>query len=133
MAGSGHHSCMKLSLLVCLAALLGLLAITASAADVNGKWTAQVPGRGGQTREVTFNFKADGDTLTGSMSTPMGDQQISDGKVSGDQISFVMKMNFQGNEVKMNYKGAVSGNEIKFTREVEGRGSSEFTAKRSTT
>ena len=30
------------------------------AADVTGKWTAQVPGRGGQTREQTFNLKAEG-------------------------------------------------------------------------
>lgn len=106
--------------------------MAALAADVNGKWVAQVPGRGGQTREVTFNFKADGSTLTGTVTTPRGDNPISDGKVEGDNISFTQTLEFGGNEVKLLYKGTVSGDEIKFTRSREGgQGrTQEFTAKR---
>jgi hypothetical protein len=102
------------------------------AADVNGKWTAQVPGRDGQTREMTFTFKAEGEKLTGSMSGPRGDSEISDGKISGDQISFTVKVNFQGNERKFLYKGTVSGDEMKVTRTVEGGNMppQEFTAKK---
>ena len=102
------------------------------AADVSGKWTAQVPGRGGQTREQTFNFKVDGEKLTGTISGMQGDIPISDGKVKGDDISFIVTMSFGGNEVKMNYKGKVSGDEIKFTRTREGseQPPQEFTAKR---
>jgi hypothetical protein len=109
-----------------------LLAISALAADVNGKWTAQVPGRGGQTREVTFNFKADGGALTGTVSGPQGDLDISDGKIDGDQISFTQTLEFNGNSIKFLYKGTVSGDEIKFTRTREGGEgrSQEFTAKR---
>jgi hypothetical protein len=112
--------------------LSGLLALTALAADVNGKWVAQVPGRGGQTREVTFNFKADGNTLTGTVTTPRGDSEISDGKIEGDTISFSQNLEFGGNQVKLLYKGTVSGDEIKFTRSREGgQGrTQEFTAKR---
>ena len=109
-----------------------MLALTALAADVTGKWTAQVPGRGGQTREATFNFKADGNTLTGTVSGRMGDTPISDGKIDGDQISFTQTMEFGGNSVKLIYKGTVSGDAIKFTRTRdggEGQGQ-EFTAKR---
>jgi hypothetical protein len=101
------------------------------AADVSGKWIAQVPTRGGQTRETVFNFKTDGEKLTGTVSGPQGDIAISDGKVSGDEISFTVTANFGGNEVKLNYKGKVSGDEIKFTRTREGaQQSQEFTAKR---
>ena len=50
-----------------LTALLGIFALAASAADVTGKWTAQVPGRGGNTAETTFVFKVDGAKLTGTM------------------------------------------------------------------
>jgi hypothetical protein len=112
--------------------LCGLLALTALAADITGKWTAQVPGRGGQTREATFNFKVDGNTLTGTVSSPRGDMPISDGQINGDQISFNQTMEFNGNTMKIVYKGTVSGDEIKFTRMRdggEGRGQ-EFTAKR---
>jgi hypothetical protein len=102
------------------------------AADVNGKWTAQVPGRDGQTRELTFTFKAEGEKLTGSMSGQQGDSEITDGRISGDQISFTVKINIQGNERKFLYKGTVSGDEMKVTRTIEGgnRPPQEFTAKR---
>jgi len=109
-----------------------ILAVAALAADVTGKWVAQVPGRDGQVREVTFNFKVEGDKLTGTMSTRMGETPISDGKVSGDEISFTVTLSFGGNEVRMNYKGKVEGDQIRFTREVEGRPPQEFVAKRAT-
>ena len=102
------------------------------AADVDGKWTAQVPGRGGQTRETTFTFKAEGEKLTGTVSGMQGDNPISDGKISGDDISFTLKLNFQGNEITFLYKGKVSGDEIKMTRSRQGgdQPGQEFTAKK---
>src|SRR5215475_2432557 len=104
----------------------------AFAADVNGKWTAQVPGRGGQTREQTFTFKVEGDKLTGTVSGMQGDNPISDGKISGDEISFTVKISFNGNDVTLLYKGKVSGDEIKMTRSRSGgdQPGQEFTAKR---
>ena len=109
-----------------------LAAVAAFAADVSGKWVAQVPGRNGQTREVTFNLKADGGSLTGTVSGRGGDNPIADGKIDGDNISFTQTLEFNGNSVKLLYKGKISGDEIKFTRQRdggEGRGA-EFTAKR---
>ena len=104
------------------------------AADINGKWTAEVPGRGGQAQETTFTFKVEGDKLTGTMSGRQGDTQIADGKVSGDEISFTVTRERQGATIKQLYKGKVAGDEIKFTRSVEGgqgdRPAAEFTAKR---
>ena len=100
-----------------------VLALVASAwaADLTGKWVAQVQGRQG-TVENTFNFKVDGTTLTGTMTTPQGETAISEGKVNGDEISFVIVRSFGGNEMKFLYKGKVSGDEIKFTREIQGGG-----------
>jgi len=122
----------KLSLLVAGLALALITVVQAAGADVSGKWTAQVPGRNGQTREQTFTLKADGEKLTGSVSGMQGNQMdISDGKVSGNDISFNVTMNFNGNEMKMSYKGVLSGDEIKFTRSREGSDQKqEFTAKR---
>ena len=110
-----------------------VLVAAASAADVTGKWVAQVPGRGGETREAVFNLKAAGDQLTGTVTSPRGEQQISEGKVDGDTISFTVVVEFNGNSMKFFYKGKVTGDEIKFTREREGgpEGPREFTAKRS--
>lgn len=111
-----------------------LLAAVTWAADVTGKWTAEVPGRGGNTRPVTMNLKADGDNLTGTISGPRGQTDISEGKVNGDEISFSVSLEFQGNPVKVNYTGKVSGDEIRFHMQREG-GQGEgrdFTAKRAT-
>jgi hypothetical protein len=101
------------------------------AADVTGKWTAQVPGRGGQTRETIFTFKVAGTALTGTVSGRQADTAISDGKVAGDDISFVVKMSMGGNDVVVNYKGKIAGDEIKFTSTRQGADQAqEFTAKR---
>ena len=108
--------------LATLGFLLGLLTLTALAADFSGKWVAQMPGRDGQTHESTFTFKADGETLTGTISGPRGDMEISDGKISGDQISFSQTMEFNGNTMKILYKGTISGDQITFTRTREGGG-----------
>lgn len=120
----------RITLGLCFLGLIG--AAVAQAADVSGKWVAQVPGRGGETREATFTFKQDGATLTGTVSGRQGDTPIADGKVEGDSISFTVTRNFNGNEVKLLYKGAVSANEIKFTQQREGGEPREFTAKRPT-
>jgi len=110
---------------------LFVAAVAVFAADVNGKWVAQVPGRGGETRESTFTFKADGNQLTGSVTTPRGEAPISDGKIDGDNISFSQVMEFGGNQVKLNFKGKIEGDQIKFTRQREGGDRvQEFTAKK---
>ena len=107
-------------------------AALAWAADVNGKWVAQVPGRDGTPRETTFTFKVEGGKLTGTVSGRQGDTAISEGKIDGDKISFVVVRNIQGNEVKQSYKGVVAGDEIKLTREggPGGGQAQEFVAKR---
>ena len=46
-----------------LSCFLLALSFVCAAADVTGKWVAQVPGREGQTRETTFDLKAAGDYL----------------------------------------------------------------------
>ena len=114
-----------------LCAVLGLFALTVWAADVTGKWVAQVPGRNGN-QEMTMNLKQEGTALTGTINGGRGgDQSISDGKVEGDSVSFVINLEFNGNKIAQNYKGTVSGDEIKFTREVAGRGNPvQFTAKK---
>ena len=116
-----------------LSACLVLAAISVAwAADLNGKWVAQVQGQNGQTRETTFNFKVEGSKLTGTVSGRQGDNPISDGTIKGDEVSFTVTASFNGNSVKLLYKGKVAGDELKLTRTREGgdQPAQEFTAKR---
>ena len=115
-----------------LALLMCILALTAWGADATGKWTAEMAGRNGNTRQVTMNLKVDGAKLTGTIGGARGDTDITDGKVDGDEISFSVVREFNGNQMKLNYKGKVTDNEIHFTVQREG-GEGEgrqFTAKR---
>lgn len=104
------------------------------AADVTGKWTAEMPGRGGGTMTMTMNLKAEGNTLTGTISGRRGETEISDGKMDGDNISFSVVREFNGNQFKQNYKGKVDGDTIHFTVTMEGGAgngqSHQFDAKR---
>jgi hypothetical protein len=97
--------------------LLALFAVTAVAADVSGKWVAQVPGRDGTPQEQTFTFKVSGGTVTGAVGSARGDQEITEGKISGDDLSFAVIRKFNDMEMRSNYKGKVSGAEIKFIME----------------
>ncbi len=108
---------------------LALGSVSALAADFNGKWTADVTTPRG-TQTLTFDFHVDGATLTGKVSTPRGDTDITNGKVDGDNISFDQVMNFNGNEFKISYTGKADGDTIKFTRQMGDRPAAEFVAKR---
>ena len=117
-------------------------AFTLLAADVSGKWTFEMAGRGGQSRQVTITLKQDGSTLTGSV-PGMGrggqggqETQITNGKVDGDHVTFEVHREFNGNEFVQKFDGTVSGDEmkLKITRQTQdGEQTSEVTAKRATT
>ncbi len=116
-----------------LLAVLALVCFTfvASAADATGKWTAEVPGRNGN-QTMTFNLKAEGAAVTGSVTTARGDAPISDGKVDGDTITFVQMIPGRdgGAGIKITYTGKVSADSIEFSRDA-GRGApTTFTAKK---
>ena len=118
-------------MMAAVAIAVAVLAVVVQAADVTGKWTGSVPTRDGGTREATFNFKQDGEKLTGTMTGPQGDIELKDGAVKGDDVSFNVALSFGGNDVKLIYKGKVAGDEIKFTRTREGADQKqEFTVKR---
>ena len=113
---------------------LALLLAVAIAADISGKWTGDMPGRGGDATATTFTFKVDGEKLTGSMTGPQGDIPFQEGKVAGNQISFSTTFDAGGNSIKILYKGTMSGDQMKMTREREGGGQPrEFTIKRTGT
>jgi hypothetical protein len=112
-----------------LLVLFALVAFSASAADINGTWKASLETPNG-TFETTFTFKADGAKLTGKVSSQMGESEISEGKIDGDDVSFNVVRNFQGNEFKLSYKGKMSGNEMKLTIAFPGRDPIEMTAKK---
>jgi hypothetical protein len=103
------------------------------AADVTGKWNAAFDSQVGPQKYV-FEFKAEGATLTGKAISTIGEatatSPITEGKINGNEISFVENLNYQGMELKISYKGTISGDEIKLSRMVGEQEGEKFTAKR---
>jgi len=92
-----------------ITALLAAGSSLALAADIDGKWTAQFQGRGGNTQTQTLTLKASGSTLTGSMEGGRGGAvDISNGTIDGDNVSFKVVREFNGNQFTQQYKGTLS-------------------------
>jgi hypothetical protein len=115
-----------------LLGLLGLLATLLFCADATGKWKGSFDA-GGTPREVTFDLKASGDALTGTVGGLLDKAaEIKDGKVQGANVSFWFMTEYQGNPIKLVCKGQLADDEIKFTMGLEdGQWSTEFVAKKS--
>ena len=118
-----------------LAAVFVLLRclVSAFAADITGKWTAVIKTPIGD-MNYTFDFKVEGEKLTGKAVMTMGGESsesvLTEGAVKGDEVTFVETLNAQGQELKCEYKGKISGNEIRGSRNVGSFGSEEFVASR---
>jgi hypothetical protein len=108
---------------------LAILLLVPALADVAGKWTAAIDTQIG-VQNYTYEFKVDGSNLTGWAKSQFGDTAITEGTVKGDEISFVENLDFQGQALRITYKGKVSGEEIKFTRQVGDVATEEFVATR---
>lgn len=97
--------------------VLFLGTVLSYAAEIDGKWKTTFAGPdGGEGMEIVFTFQADGEKLSGTVSTPMGEMQFENGKISGKEFSFDVDMN--GNAIK--HKGVIDGDTIKM--KVEGLG-----------
>ena len=120
---------------IALAALTLALAGSARGADetVAGKWKGQFDSQIGL-QKYTYEFKVDGTNLTGKAigEREMGTNEvaITDGTVSTNGISFVEPLKFGDNELRIEYTGKVSGDEIKFHRKVGDVAEEDFVAKR---
>jgi hypothetical protein len=110
-------------------AALAVLLLVPALADVTGKWTAAIDTQIG-IQNYTYDFKVDGDKLTGRAKSQFGDTAITEGTVKGEEISFVENLDFQGQPLRITYTGKVSGEEIKFTRKVGDIATEDFVAKR---
>ena len=103
-----------------LFALFAMLSFSCLAADVTGNWKGSTEGPNG-TIERTFSFKVDGTKLTGeTVSSFAGKSTITDGKVDGDKVSFMINVKIQDNELAVSYKGVVNGDNIKLVATIAG-------------
>jgi len=110
-------------------------------ADPSGDWTWTTPGRnGGSDRKMSLKLKVEGEKVTGTLSSPgqngeIVKSEIEDGKIKGDEVSFSVMREFNGNKRTMKYNGKITTDAIKGKTEFERNGetqSRDWEAKRAT-
>ena len=125
-------------------ALMIVLAALGFAADITGMWVAEnkmtTPNGDERTITITFDLKADGAKLTGTVLTVggMGKREptpveIQDGKIDGNKVSFMTVVQSQRGERKTRYEATIDGDQMTGTSAVEGAPEGrtmKFTAKK---
>ena len=74
---------------------------------INGKWKGLMQGPNGD-MELIYTFKTSGDSLAGSVTGPLGELTLKNGKVQGETFSFDISFN----EMQFTNKGTVKGDSI---------------------
>ena len=116
-----------------LTAMAVSVAAWAGGPDLNGKWNSEFDTQIGHLKYV-YDLKVDGDKVTGKALRDQEGQkaetEITDGKIKGDEVSFVEPLKFQDNTLKIEYKGKIAGDELKLHRKVGDFGETDIVAKR---
>ncbi len=81
--------------------------------DLNGRWL----GRVGTEYDFGLALKADGSKVTGTFYTPDGEGKISNGKISGNTLTFTCALN----ETAGPYKGTVAGDRLEISFSYQGK------------
>src|ERR1700728_519852 len=111
-----------------LPALAILLAQTVCAADFTGHWLSVRKTSDGQTHETSLWLKADGNRLSGYLTGRDESEPLSEGKITGNEISFVIVRDEFGKERRILYHGSVTGQtlHLQMTRQDGSQSDSTF-------
>jgi hypothetical protein len=96
--------------------------------DVTGTWELTVESPQG-TMTMTANYKQEGEALTGTHVSEMGEVPLK-GTVKGVDIVYTLTIDAQGQQFTITHTGKVDGDTITGTADLGGMGSMKWTAKR---
>jgi hypothetical protein len=103
------------------------VSVSALAANPTGTWKWSIPGRDGQSFELTLKLEVKDGKLAGTMLGVQRDQfqipdtPISDASFKNDVVAFTVTREFNGNKFVSKYEGKLEGDTIKGTSERPGR------------
>jgi hypothetical protein len=109
--------------------VVALIAPAAQAPNMTGKWVFDVQTEAGA-GSPTFEFKQDGEKLTGKYTGAFGSADLT-GTVKGNDVKFSFSADAGGQAVTSTYEGTLEGKDsIKGKLDIAGLGSGTFTGKR---
>lgn len=98
------------------------------ALNISGKWKATVSAPTGE-MELTMEIQQEETRVSGSISSDLGRMEISDGLLSGNELTFTVTATIMGENVEMTFSGIAEKDSMKGTISFMG-GSAEFRATR---
>ncbi len=123
----------KIPTISILALCAALTPTSLRAADISGQWRAAFDTQIGP-QKYLFTFKTTDGKLSAKGTAEVNDQkrevEFKDPKLEADTLTFVELFKYQDNEVRIEYTGKVSDNEISFHRKVADFATEDFVAKR---
>ena len=81
-------------------------------------------------QEASLTFITNGDKLNGAMVSALGNADFSGGTIRGDEVMWSMEINSPMGNVKLDFKGEVTGNDISGEVKAGDFGSSPFKGKK---
>jgi hypothetical protein len=102
-------------------------AVAAQSPNVVGSWDITIDSPQGQNKALLI-IKKDGDKLNGAMKSARGERPIESVALTGNDITFVMKANIQGQDMVFTYKGKVDQDSMKGDADFGGFASGTWSA-----
>jgi len=97
---------------------------------VDGNYTIEMDSPVG-VRTSNLILKTDGNFLTGTVSDEQGEHTLEDGTVSGNEFSFNLRVSTPMGDIKLSFKGSISGNAVSGNVQIGDFGSFAFKGNRS--
>jgi hypothetical protein len=94
---------------------MGSSAAPAGNVSFDGRWTGSTEIQGFGTIPMGYNFKSEGNKLTGTSDGQNGPIPIANGKIDGNKIKFNVTLNFGGQNIVVNYTGVLTDDKLKLT------------------
>jgi hypothetical protein len=96
---------------------------------VSGEWDVTIQSAQG-TNNVRMTLKQDGEKLSGTMKSPMGEVPFQDGTLTGSDLKFAFSVPIQGQPLEITMTGKVEGSSITGKAQFGSFGEGDWTAKR---
>jgi hypothetical protein len=115
--------------IVFAAALLLSAADARAQTTVTGDWDVTIQSMQG-TNSVRVTFKQDGEKLSGTLRSPMGELPFEGGTLVGNDLKFAFSIPVQGQPLEITMTGKVEGESIAGKAQFGGFGEGDWTAKK---
>ena len=101
----------------------------AGGVDPSGEWSLTVDTPGGE-QTARLSIQKEGDQITGTLATPMGNVNIDTGSMNGNEIRLTATIDMGGQSVQATLTGTIEGDSMKGAVVMGSTGSFSFTGSR---